>query len=105
MLNNHERDVLDEVERQLHTDDPEFVTRLGDGQHRLPVRSRTRSCPRRFHFSWPVVGLLVLVVGLLILGPAGPALLVAALAAFLGWLSAVHVEAPIEAKESKEGKR
>ncbi|MHA6797703.1 DUF3040 domain-containing protein (plasmid) [Pseudonocardia bannensis] len=105
-MNNHERHVLDEVERQLRTDDPEFVTRFGEGQHRLPVRSsHSRSCPRRFHFSWPVVGLLVLVVGLLVLGPAGPALLVAALAAFLGWLSAVHVEAPIEAEESKEGKR
>jgi hypothetical protein len=101
MVNNHERHVLDEVERRLRTDDPEFVTRFGDGQHRLPVRSRTASCARRFHFTWPVVGLLVLVVGLLVLGLAGPALLVAALAAFLGRLSAVHVEAPVDAQESR----
>ncbi|MCE0762475.1 DUF3040 domain-containing protein [Pseudonocardia kujensis] len=105
MLNNHERHVLDEVERRLRTDDPEFVTRLGDGQQRLPVRSRTRSCPRQFHFSRPVAGLLVLVVGLLVLGLAGPALLVAALAGFLGWLSGVHVEAPVEAKANKETTR
>ncbi|MEU7811192.1 DUF3040 domain-containing protein [Pseudonocardia sp. NPDC049154] len=105
MLNNHERHVLDEVEHRLRTDDPDFATRLGDGQQRLPVRSRTRSCPRQFHFSRPVVGLLVLVVGLLVLGLAGPALLVAALAAFVGWVSAVHVEPPVEAKENKGSTR
>lgn len=31
MLANHERYLLDEVERRLRSDDPAFVDRLGDG--------------------------------------------------------------------------
>jgi TRAP-type mannitol/chloroaromatic compound transport system permease large subunit len=91
MLNNHERHVLGEVERNLRSDDPEFVARLGDEQQRLPS---TRSCrAHRFRFSFPVVSLGILVVGLLVLGLSGPAVLVAVLAAGAGWLSAARIDA------------
>ncbi|MCE3556529.1 DUF3040 domain-containing protein [Pseudonocardia sp. RS11V-5] len=32
MLSNHERPLLDEVERRLRCDDPAFVARLGEGE-------------------------------------------------------------------------
>ncbi|MCE3556412.1 DUF3040 domain-containing protein [Pseudonocardia sp. RS11V-5] len=96
MLSNRERHLLDEVESRLRSDDPAFVARLGDGQQRLPAK---RHCAEsRFRHSWPVVVLAVLAIGLLVLGVAGSAVLVAALAAAVGWLSTVHIEAEEEGK-------
>ena len=96
MVSNHERHLLDEVERRLRSDDPAFVARLGDGQQRLPARGHCADS--RFCLSWPVVALGVLAIGLLVLGVAAPAVLVVALAAGVGWLRTVHIEA-------EEGKR
>ncbi|MFC5948249.1 DUF3040 domain-containing protein [Pseudonocardia lutea] len=90
MLSNHERNLLDEVERRLRSDDPAFVARLGDGQQRLPAGRHCADAP--FRLSCPVVVLGVLAVGLLVLGVAAHAVLVAALAAAVGWLSTVHIE-------------
>jgi|tagenome__1003787_1003787.scaffolds.fasta_scaffold20119638_2 hypothetical protein len=96
MLSNHERHLLDEVERRLRSDDPAFVARLGDGQERLPARRHCADAQSRL--TWPVVVLGVLALGLLVLGIAAPAVVVAALAAAVGWLRTVHIEV-------EEGKR
>ncbi|WP_433502704.1 DUF3040 domain-containing protein [Pseudonocardia halophobica] len=90
MLSNHERHLLGEVERRLRSDDPAFADRLGDGQQRLPAERHRADA--RFRPSGPVVALGVLAVGLLVLGIAAPAVIVAALAAAVGWLKTVHIE-------------
>ena len=74
MLDKHERQALEEIERQLSADDPGFTSRFG--------RSRRREAVRR---AWRVLGLTcaVLSVVALALGALGQFLVTALLAALL----------------------
>lgn len=88
MLNNNEREMLDGLERRLRSEDPRFAARLDQGQQRLPTHPK-RSSPR---FRPMLVGALaVLAVGLFALGAPGAAVLLAVMAAAIGWLGTVYI--------------
>jgi hypothetical protein len=91
MLHKHERQMLQEIEREIDAADPDFSASMRTGQQRLPHSPKSaftrslRNCsqPRRM---WAVIGpLLVLVALLLVLGLPGSALTVSGLAAVV-WL-------------------
>lgn len=52
-LSEHEQRLLDQLERQLHSDDPKFVSAMGSVERRNPSARRL------------VLGVLVAVIGLL----------------------------------------
>lgn len=52
-LSEHEQRLLDQLEQQLHSEDPKFVSAMGSAERRSPSARRL------------VVGVLVAVVGLL----------------------------------------
>jgi hypothetical protein len=74
VLDKHERQALDEIERQLSADDPGFASRFG--------RSSRRVVARR---AWRAVGMAcaALSVVALVLGALGQFLITALLAALL----------------------
>lgn len=74
MLDKHERQALDEIERQLSADDPGFTSRFGRTSNRVVVRR-----------AWRALGMAcaVLSVVALALGALGQFLITALLAAVL----------------------
>ena len=85
MLDRYERDILRGIERQISSADPDLAALLRDQRHLAQTRLRSRL--RRV----VIVLLAVLVVGLLVLGLPGSAVLVALVAVAVWWLGRCHV--------------